>query len=384
MRGTAGLLRPATTMMQFHKYHGCGNDFVVLDCRTGWAAAKATALLGGHPAVAPASVIGQAAVGLCKRQFGVGADGVLIATPASKGSGADVRMRVINGDGTEPESCGNGIRCLARCIYDIDNQKSSRVRGVCAGKGEGDGGGHRQGSSVDGGHDSSSSNSSGGDQGLMRVETLAGVAVVELLSQPAGYSRAGAAQAGLVKVDMGRPVLEPSRVPTTLIPLSAGASPAVLAVPLTVDGAEIFVSAIGMGNPHAVVGPYSDDALSTAVLDRFGPPLEVHPAFPAKTNVHFFSVLSRSRIRMLVWERGAGKTLACGTGACASVVAAVLLGVVDREGEVAVELPGGELQLEWSGENEGGTVYMTGPATKVFSGWIDVEAAGGVAASAKL
>lgn len=137
MRGTAGLLRPATTMMQFHKYHGCGNDFVVLDCRTGWAAAKATALLGGHPAVAPASVIGQAAVGLCKRQFGVGADGVLIATPASKGSGADVRMRVINGDGTEPESCGNGIRCLARCIYDIDNQKSSRVRGVCAGKGEG-------------------------------------------------------------------------------------------------------------------------------------------------------------------------------------------------------------------------------------------------------
>ena len=285
-------------MLQFSKYQGLGNDFLLIDGRQ-------SSQEDSEAGLAP-ELVRQ----LCDRRFGVGGDGVILALPPGSGPGAsgELRMRIFNADGSEPEMCGNGIRCLARFLADRD----------------GDGPGRR-----------------------WQVDTLAGRIVPELLAD------------GSIRVDMGPPFLDPATVPTTL-PLGPAGLPQ---GDLQVDGEVFAAAAAGMGNPHVVV-PVED--LADFDLERFGPLLEVHPSFPAKTNVHFVQVLAPDHLVMRVWERGAGPTLACGTGACATLVACHCLGLVERRARV--DLPGGPLQIHWDAET--GHVIMDGPAEHVFDGAI--------------
>ena len=240
---------------------------------------------------------------ICDRHFGVGADGVIFLLPSPV---ADFGMRIFNNDGSEAEMCGNGIRCLAHF---------ARSLGIEAA------------------------------HGSYRVETPAGVLPIELLED------------GQVRVDMGPPYLSAAEIPTTL----ALGSEKVVAVPITVDGVSFEVTCVNMGNPHAVV--FVPDSGAVA-LERFGPRFEHHENFPARINTHFVQVLSRTHLRMRVWERGAGPTLACGTGACAVLVAAVLNGL--SEPEATVELPGGPLAIRWDAQTN--RLLMTGPARRVFAG----------------
>jgi diaminopimelate epimerase len=241
---------------------------------------------------------------LCDRRFGVGGDGVILALPPE--SGGDLRMRIFNADGSEAEMCGNGIRCLARFLADRD----------------GDGPGRR-----------------------WTVETAAGVIRPQLEAD------------GQVRVDMGPPFLAPETVPTTLPTGPAGLPQG----ELEAGGQRWSVAAAGMGNPHVVVPVAEVAALD---LEAIGADLERHPAFPARTNVHLVQVLEPGHLRLRVWERGAGVTLACGTGACATLVACHLLGLCERQARL--DLPGGPLWIAW--EASGGHVFMTGPAEPVIHG----------------
>jgi diaminopimelate epimerase len=265
--------------------------------------------MGAHgPAIAAEAE--RRAAFLCDRKFGIGGDGVILIMP---GDNVSFRMRMFNPDGSEAEMCGNGIRCYAK--YVIDRSLS---------KGELD----------------------------LPVETGAGL--LRVLAQPGDDGKVAT-----VRVDMGEPVLTPSLVPTTL---SDGPDP-VIDQPLAIADRKLYVTTVSMGNPHAVT--FVDSVMEYPV-STIGPQVECHPAFPKRTNTEFIAVLSDKEIDFRVWERGAGETLACGTGACAAVVACVLNEKTGRD--VLVHLPGGDLQIEWSaGDNR---VYMTGAATEVFSGVI--------------
>ena len=279
-------------MLQFSKYQGLGNDFLLLDGRD---------LEDGDRAF---GLDAEAVRRLCDRRFGVGGDGVILALPPRQGG--ELRMRIFNADGSEPEMCGNGIRCLARFLADSDGDEPGRI---------------------------------------WQVETLAGRIVPELRAD------------GTIRVDMGPPLLEPAAVPTTL-PLGPAGLPQ---GELEVEGHTFTVAAAGMGNPHVVI-PVED--VEAVELERFGAALERHPAFPARTNVHFVQVLSPEHLVMRVWERGAGPTLACGTGACATLVACHRLGLCQCRARL--DLPGGPLWIEWAGD--GASVFMSGPAEAVFDG----------------
>ena len=279
-------------MLQFSKYQGLGNDFLMLDGRDAPSTEFCFALT-------PERI-----QRLCDRRFGVGADGVILALPPREGG--ELRMRIFNADGTEPEMCGNGIRCLARFLADSDGDLPGRQ---------------------------------------WQIETLAGP-IVPLLEE-----------GGTIRVDMGIPLLEPEAVPTTLAIGPAGLPQG----ELEVAGERLAVAAAGMGNPHVVI-PVAD--VAAVDLDRLGAALEVHPAFPAKTNVHFVQALSPTHLVMRVWERGAGPTLACGTGACATLVACHRLGLAERRARL--DLPGGPLEIAWDGDS--GHLFMTGPAEAVFDG----------------
>jgi len=299
-------------VLQFSKYQGLGNDFLMLDGRNATSTAFCFELTPGR------------IQRLCDRRFGVGGDGVILALPPREGG--ELRMRIFNADGTEPEMCGNGIRCLARFLADSDGDQPGRE---------------------------------------WQIETLAGTIVPGL--------EAG----GAIRVDMGPPFLEPASVPTTL---EIGES----AIPqgeLEVDGEIFFVGAAGMGNPHVVI-PVAD--VQAIDLERFGSALEVHPAFPAKTNVHFVQALNPRHLVMRVWERGAGPTLACGTGACATLVVCHSLGIADRQARL--DLPGGPLEIAWDAAT--GHVFMTGPAEAVFDGVVSPDVwgdeAGGMEAETTL
>jgi diaminopimelate epimerase len=220
-------------------------------------------------------------------------------------------MRIFNADGTEPEMCGNGIRCLARFLADSDGDQPGRE---------------------------------------WQIETLAGRIIPRL--------EAG----GVIRVDMGSPFLVPESVPTTLEIGDSG-------IPqgeLVADGEVFVVGAAGMGNPHVVI-PVAD--VEAVDLQRYGSALEVHPAFPAKTNVHFVQVVNPNHLVMRVWERGAGPTLACGTGACATLVVCHSLGIADRQ--ALLDLPGGPLEIAWDAAT--GHVFMTGPAVAVFDGVVSPD-----------
>ncbi|RKN86633.1 diaminopimelate epimerase [Paenibacillus ginsengarvi] len=249
--------------------------------------------------------VSELAVRHCNRFFGIGADGLVYILPSDK---ADFLMRIINSDGSEAEQCGNAIRCVAKYVYD---------NGLT-------------------------------DKTELTIETIgAGVQPVRLSVEDGRVRQ--------VRVDMGAPILNGPDIPTTV-----EANP-VVGFPVAVDGTEFRFTAVSMGNPHCVI--YVDDAAGFD-LYRWGPLLETNGLFPRRTNVEFATVRSRDRIEMRVWERGAGPTLACGTGACATLVAAVLDGKTDRK--AVVSLKGGDLAIDW--DESDGRVYMTGPAEIVYSG----------------
>jgi diaminopimelate epimerase len=255
------------------------------------------------------STIAQLAQKICDRNFGVGGDGLVLVLPSER---ADFRMRMMNPDGSEAEMCGNGIRCAAKFAYE---RRISRANPV-------------------------------------RVETLGGEMVLDLTVADGDVTAA--------RVNMGRPRLARSDIPTT----APGIGP-VIGEPLSLNGRTLAITCVSMGNPHCVT--FVDDANSFPVRE-IGPQVERHPYFPERTNAEFVEVKNSGEIRMRVWERGAGETLACGTGACASVVACVLNNRTGRA--VTVHLNGGDLLIEWL---EDGPVTMTGPAMEVFTGEIGQE-----------
>ncbi len=246
---------------------------------------------------------------VCNRHYGVGADGLIFVLPSDK---ADFRMRIFNTDGSEAEMCGNGIRCFARLVYD-------------AGMTEKD---------------------------CFTVETGAGILKPRIIKE--GNKVTG------IEVDMGEPVLEAKQ-----IPVEGFGERRVVAEDIEVLGKKYKATCVSMGNPHCVVfvGDVND-----VEMDRVGPAFERHTWFPRRTNTEFVVIRDRTHLRMRVWERGAAVTLACGTGACASLVASVLNGRADRKAEV--ELDGGRLMIEWKEDNH---IYMTGPAEKIFSGVFEEE-----------
>ena len=241
------------------------------------------------------------------RHFGIGSDGLILIEPSAV---ADARMRMFNADGSESKMCGNGIRCVAKYVHDHGISPKDRIT----------------------------------------IETGRGILTLDL-EIVEGKTRS-------VRVDMGTPILTSGEIPTTL----PGDPP--IDVPISVDGREYRVTAVSTGNPHAVV---CLDDVSDFPLATLGPMFEHHQAFPERVNAHFVQILSSTEVVMRTWERGSGITLACGTGACAVCVAGILTG---RTGpRLLAHLPGGDLQLEWTGK--GHSVFMTGPATEVFSGeWI--------------
>lgn len=247
------------------------------------------------------------ALKLCDRHFGIGADGLVYLLPSQK---ADYMMRIINSDGTEAEQCGNAIRCAAKYIYDHGMVDPSRTE--------------------------------------LRIETIGAGPQQVQLTVDGGAVRA-------VRVDMGEPVLDGLSVPTTID------KERVVDQPIHVDGHEFRFTAVSMGNPHCVI--FVEDAAAVD-LHVWGPKLETHPTFPRRVNVEFAAVRGRGHADMRVWERGAGPTLACGTGACATLVASVLNGKTDRA--ATISLPGGDLFIEW--DERDNRVYMTGPAEIVFKG----------------
>lgn len=276
--------------IEFVKYHGLGNDFILIDNRQ-----------SPDPCLSA-----EQAVRWCDRHFGVGADGVIFVLPAQ--TDADYRMRIFNSDGSEPEMCGNGIRCLARFIAELE----------------------------------------GKSEATYKIETLAGLITPKLSLN------------GQVTVDMGLPRLLAAEIPTTLGQPDAK----VIDLPLEAAGQSWQVTCVSMGNPHCIT--FVEDVLAID-LEQIGPQFEHHPAFPQRINAEFIQVLRPDYLKMRVWERGAGITLACGTGACAALVAAVLTGKSERC--ATVELPGGCLEIEWANDQR---LYMSGPATRVFASAADL------------
>lgn len=244
------------------------------------------------------------AIEVCDRHFGIGADGLVVISPSAI---ADFQMRIFNSDGSEAEMCGNVTRCIARYVYEHNLTDKKKIT----------------------------------------LETKAGIIKPELIFIDD--------QLSTVRVDMGRP-----RLTRAEIPMLGNANEQVINEVLLVGGDEYQITCVSMGNPHCII--FVED-LTTIDLSLIGPKIEVHPAFPKKTNVEFVQVLNKQRLRMRVWERGAGVTMACGTGTCATLVAAVLNNKTDRQ--ATVEVDGGELFIEWDSNNH---IYMSGPAIEVFRG----------------
>ncbi len=276
--------------LSFTKMHGLGNDFIVIDCIKQAEAGKLP--------------FGEISQKLCDRRFGIGADQILLLYPSEA---ADFKMKIFNADGGEVEMCGNGIRCLARYIWD---RKIS-------------------------------------DKDVLEIETLAGVI------RP---MREG----DMVKVDMGEPVFEPEKIPVN-IPLNTDIKYHIIDYPLFVIDREFKLTFVSMGNPHAVI--FLDEDIADFEVEKYGAEIEKNAIFPKRTNVEFVNVKNRSEVNMRVWERGAGETMACGTGASAVGVASALKDMTDKK--AAIHLRGGDLVIEWAENNH---VYMTGPAEEVFEG----------------
>ena len=281
--------------MRFTKMHGCGNDYVYID---------------GTREKLPLEKKPEIVRFLSDRHFGVGGDGAIFINVSDA---ADFEMEMYNADGTRSEMCGNGIRCVAKFVYDKGMTDKQQISIVSAGR----------------------------------------VKYLDLTVNEKNL-------VDTVRVNMGSPILVPEQIPVALKGGSA------INVPITVQGREYKVTCISMGNPHAVL--FVEDVASMN-LESIGPDFEHHVLFPNRTNTEFVQIVDRNHVKMRVWERGTGETLACGTGCCATAVACVLNGLTDTD--VEVEVLGGRIQIQW--DRESNLVYMTGPATTVFEGEIDIE-----------
>lgn len=278
--------------MKFTKMHGIGNDYVYVNCFT-------------ETVEDPEKI----AKFVSDRHFGIGSDGLILIRPSET---ADFEMDMYNSDGSRGAMCGNGIRCVAKYVYDY---------GLT-------------------------------DKTSIRVSTRSGIKQLELTVEDGKVSQ--------VKVDMGAPILEASRIPVR------SGQERVISQPITVQGREFEMTCVSMGNPHCVVPVKDVDGLD---LEKIGPCFEHHTCFPDRVNTEFIRVIDRNTVQMRVWERGAGETWACGTGACAVAVACILNGWTEEE--VLVKLRGGDLKIHW--DKKKNTVFMTGPATVVFDGEINID-----------
>ncbi len=272
----------------FIKMHGAGNDYIYVDCFANEVPQN----------------VEQLSIAMSNRHEGIGADGLILICPSDV---APVQMRMFNADGSESEMCGNGIRCVAKYVYD-EKIVDSRT---------------------------------------FDIETGAGILTMDICS--------GNGVAELVRVDMGEPILDGQKIPSTLV------GEQVIGHSLTVDGRDFEVNLVSMGNPHCVI--FVDEATDDLVLN-WGPKIENHSTFPNRTNVEFVEIVSRTHFRQRTWERGSGETLACGTGASAVCVAGVLSDRCERK--VAIDLLGGRLEMEWNPETN--HVFKMGPAVEVFRG----------------
>ena len=277
--------------MKFTKMHGCGNDYVYVNCFEEKVE---------NPGMVSEKV--------SDRHFGIGSDGLILICPSEV---ADFRMRMYNADGSEGEMCGNGIRCVAKYVYDHGMTTKKQVS----------------------------------------IETGAGIKYLDLTVENGKVS--------FVKVDMGEPILEPERIPVLF------EKERVVKEPIEVEGKEWKVTCVSMGNPHAVV---FIDNTKELEIEKIGPHFEHHKLFPNRINTEFVQIISRTEMNMRVWERGSGETLACGTGTCASVMAAILNGLTEHK--VLVHLLGGDLMIEY--DEKSNHIFMTGPATTVFEGEIEM------------
>ena len=275
--------------MKFTKMHGIGNDYVYVNCFE-------------ESVKNPAEV----SKFVSDRHFGIGSDGLILISPSAI---ADFRMNIYNADGSQAEMCGNGIRCVAKYVYDYGLTDKTEIS----------------------------------------EETLAGIKYLRLQVENGKVAS--------VEVNMGAPMLEPKE-----IPVAVEESP-VVNVPVEVKGKIYHMTCVSMGNPHAIIFMNNVKDLDIAAI---GPYFENHTVFPKRTNTEFVEVLDRNTVNMRVWERGSDETLACGTGACATTVACILND--KTENEVTVHLLGGDLKIRW--DREANQVYMTGPATVVFDGEI--------------
>lgn len=279
----------------FTKMHGCGNDYIYVN--------------GAEAAIDEGKKEGVVRK-LSDRHFGIGGDGVIfIHSLSGEDAIADFEMEMYNADGSRAEMCGNGIRCVAKYVYD-----------------------HRL-----------------TDKEHIRIETKSGIKSLDLTVQDGKVS--------LVRVAMGAPILQAEEIPIRTD------REQVLAMPIEVGGMEYRITGVSMGNPHAVV--YLDDVTGFDI-EKWGPQFETHPLFPDRINTEFCKVLDEKVIQMRVWERGSGETMACGTGACAAAVSSILNGYTKEQ--VTVRLLGGDLEIFW--DRRADQVYMTGPAVEVFSGEI--------------
>ena len=277
--------------MKFTKMQGLGNDYVYVNCFE--------EKIENPPAVARY---------VSDRHFGIGSDGLIMINPSEV---ADFEMEMYNADGSRGEMCGNGIRCVAKYVYDYGLTDKTQIS----------------------------------------VETLGGIKYLDLTVEDGKVL--------LVKVDMGKPELK-----SDLIPIISE-NEKVIDEPIEVDGQVYHMTGVSMGNPHTVI--YVDD-VKNLDLEKIGPKFENHKRFPKRINTEFVHCIDRNTVEMRVWERGSGETLACGTGACAVAVASILNNLTDTR--VTVKLLGGDLQIEWDREKD--RVFMTGPATVVFDGVIDI------------
>lgn len=294
--------------MKFTKMHGCGNDYIYFDCTK-------EAFPGG------AEGEKQAAIKLSDRHFGIGGDGIIII---KKGSKADFEMVMYNADGSRSQMCGNGIRCVGKYVYDAGYTKG-------CGSAEG-----RE----------------------FTVESMGAVKYLKVVEGQRGD------KVTKLSVDMGSPILEAGKIPVAL-----KSEERVIQHPLKIAGIDYKITCVSMGNPHAVV--FIDKKPADFPVSEVGPLFENDKFFPERTNTEFAYVENRRTIWMRVWERGTGETLACGTGTCATVVAAILNGLVDAGEKITVHLLGGDLEIVWSGREED-SVFMTGPAETVFNGDIEI------------
>lgn len=251
---------------------------------------------------------------ICDRKFGIGADQLLIVSPVRQAG--DLRMDIFNSDGGEVEMCGNGIRCFSKYVLDAGITQKTELE----------------------------------------VETLAGIIKPQVIADHPQTTK----DTIWVRVDMGEPILEGGLIPTTKSGMHVN-------MPFSVDGESLKVTCVSMGNPHCVT--FVDEDVNEYPVAQLGPKIELNEFFPNRTNVEFVEVLGPTELRQRTWERGAGETLACGTGACAVGVASVLNGKTERK--MTIHLKGGDLEIEW--DQESNHVFMTGPATTVFEGEIEIN-----------